>query len=90
MVQAALKFSNFLAKSSCGQCVPCNRGTANITEYLKKIEFGEGSLDDLDAIFDIAGRCTSQTRCFLPTQESILIPSIIKTFKKEFTSHSGI
>jgi NADH-quinone oxidoreductase subunit F len=87
MVQAALKFSNFLAKSSCGQCVPCNRGTAIITEHLKKIELGEGSTDDLDAIFEISGRCTNQTRCFLPTQESILIPSIIKTFSREFKRH---
>lgn len=87
MVQAALKFSNFLAKSSCGQCVPCNRGTAWITERLKKIEFGQGSQDDIDAIFDITGKCTNQTRCFLPTQESILIPSIINTFASEFKAH---
>ncbi len=87
MVQAALKFSNFLAKSSCGQCVPCKSGCTNITELLKKIEFGEGSDDDIDAIFSIAGRTTQQTRCFLSTQESILIPSIIKTFPNEFKRH---
>jgi NADH-quinone oxidoreductase subunit F len=87
MVQAALKFSNFLAKSSCGQCVPCKSGCTNITELLKKIEFGEGSMDDLDAILSIAGRTTQQTRCFLSTQESILIPSIIKTFPNEFKRH---
>jgi NADH-quinone oxidoreductase subunit F len=87
MVQAALKFSNFLAKSSCGQCVPCKSGCTNITELLKKIEFGEGTDDDIDAIFSIAGRTTQQTRCFLSTQESILIPSIIKTFPNEFKRH---
>lgn len=87
MVQVALKFSNFLAKSSCGQCVPCNRGTAHITEHLKKIEMGQGSLDSLDAIMEITGRCTNQTRCFLPTQESVLIPSIIKAFRSEFIAH---
>lgn len=87
MVQTALKFSNFLAKSSCGQCVPCNRGTLHITELLKKIEFGEGVPDDIDAILEITGRCTNQTRCFLPTQESILIPSIIKCFSAEFKAH---
>jgi len=87
MVQIALKFSNFLALSSCGQCVPCNRGTAWITERLKKIEFGQGSQEDVDAIFEISGRCTNQTRCFLPTQESILIPSIIRTFNAEFKKH---
>ncbi len=87
MVQTALKFSNFLAKSSCGQCVPCNRGTLHITELLKKIECGEGVADDMDAILEITGRCTNQTRCFLPTQESILIPSIIKYFSAEFKAH---
>ncbi len=87
MVQAALKFSNFLAKSSCGQCVPCNSGTVQITEYLKKIEFGHGSQDDIEAIFEISGRCTNQTRCFLPTQESLLIPSIINAFASEFKAH---
>ncbi|MDO8674614.1 MAG: NADH-ubiquinone oxidoreductase-F iron-sulfur binding region domain-containing protein [Candidatus Omnitrophota bacterium] len=87
MVQAALKFSNFLAKSSCGQCVPCNQGTAQITEYLKKVEFGHGSKDDLEAIFEISGRCTNQNRCFLPTQESLLIPSIINAFPSEFKAH---
>ena len=87
MVQTALKFSNFLAKSSCGQCVPCNRGTAHITEILKKIEFGEGSGDDMEAILEISGRCTNQTRCFLPTQESMLIPSIMKAFASEFKAH---
>lgn len=87
MVQIALKFSNFLAKSSCGQCVPCNSGTARVTEHLKKIEQGGGTQDDIDAIFDICGRCTSQTRCFLPTQESVLIPSILRTFPDEFKRH---
>ncbi len=87
MVQTALKFSNFLAKSSCGQCVPCNSGTAQITDFLKKIEFGHGSPEHLDAILEICGRCTNQTRCFLPTQESILIPSIIKAFTMEFKKH---
>ncbi len=87
MVQVALKFSNFLALSSCGQCVPCNRGTAHITEHLKKIEFGQGMQDDIEGILEICGRCTNQTRCFLPTQESILIPSIIKAFPCEFKAH---
>ncbi len=87
MVQVALKFSNFLAKSSCGQCIPCNSGTAQITEHLKKIELGDGTPDDIEAIFEICGRCTNQTRCFLPTQESVLIPSILKTFPDEFKRH---
>ena len=89
MAQVALKFSNFLARSSCGQCVPCNKGTAKVTEHLYRIEYGMGSQDDLDAIANEVGKCTNQTRCFLPTQESVLIPSILKMFPEEFKRHLG-
>lgn len=84
MVEAATLFSHFLAFSSCGQCVPCNSGTKQITEHLYDLMDGHGSEDDIDSILDICGRCTSQTRCFLPTQESILVKSIIDKFPQEF------
>lgn len=89
MVEVAWMFSHFLAQSSCGQCVPCNQGTQIITEHLKKIKDAEGSEQDIEAIMVEAGRCTNQTRCFLPTQESVLITSIIQKFKEEFKPHSA-
>lgn len=89
MVKVAAMFSRFLAVSSCGQCVPCSMGTRVITEYLDNIQNGEGIQDDIDAILAETGRCTSQTRCFLPTQESVLISSIIKKFSHEFKAHLG-
>lgn len=84
MVNLAWLFSKFLAKSSCGQCVPCNSGTRNITEILEKMLNGEAREDDIDEIMSITGRCTSQTRCFLPQQEANLISSIIQKFPQEF------
>lgn len=87
MVEAAWMFSHFLAFSSCGQCVPCNSGTRFITERLLNIQSGRGTQDDIDAIVDISGRCTNQTRCFLPQQESVLVTSILKKFPKEFAAH---
>lgn len=89
MVELAWIISKFLAVSSCGQCVPCNTGTRYITEYLENLEFEDGSQKDLDEILNIAARCTQHTRCFLPQQEQILIPSLIKTFPKEFAYHAG-
>ena len=89
MVEAAWMFSHFLAFSSCGQCVPCNNGTRFITERLHHLQWGGGSSKDIDDIADIAGRCTNQTRCFLPQQESVLVTSIIKKFPKEFEHHAG-
>ena len=84
IVDMAWMFSHFLAKSSCGQCVPCNSGTRIITEHLVNIREGRGSQEDIDAIKAESGKCTSQTRCFLPTQESILVPSCIDKFPAEF------
>lgn len=87
MVEVAHMFSRFLSISSCGQCVPCKQGTGEVTEYLEKILMNRGSEHDMALIRDVCGRCTSQTRCFLPTQESIVIPSIIDTFPDEFETH---
>ncbi len=87
IVKVALRFSGFLAAESCGQCVPCNSGCRTITEYLKKIEEGNGSQEDITRILVECGKVTSQTRCFLPAEESALISSIVGKFRKEFDYH---
>ena len=87
MVKAALMFSRFLAKSSCGQCVPCHKGTAAITQLLEKIENQKGSARDIENIFFEAGKATNQTRCFLPAQEANLVPSVVRKFSDEFKKH---
>jgi NADH-quinone oxidoreductase subunit F len=87
MVQVAHMFSHFLAFSSCGQCIPCNSGTRVITEHLRNLLETHGSQSDLEEIVAEAGRCTNQTRCFLPQQESVLITSILKKFPQEFKAH---
>jgi NADH:ubiquinone oxidoreductase subunit F (NADH-binding) len=88
MVEAAWMFAKFLAVSSCGQCVPCNMGTRVIAGHLYNLQFEKASTEDIDAIMAEAGRCTSQTRCFLPTQTSVLITSLIKKFPEEFQYHA--
>jgi NADH:ubiquinone oxidoreductase subunit F (NADH-binding) len=84
MVEVAWMFAKFLAVSSCGQCVPCNTGTRHITGILENLKNGQGKKDDIENIIAEAGRCTSQTRCFLPTQASVLVRSIIEKFSGEF------
>jgi len=84
MVDIAYMFSNFLAKSSCGQCLPCNMGTRVITEHLAKFKDGSATEENLEAIKIECGRCTNQSRCFLPTQESKLVSSVLEKFPQEF------
>lgn len=88
MVRVALMFSRFLAKSSCGQCLPCNMGCNTITAHLYNLKSGKGSTKDIDAIIAECGRCTNQTRCFLPVQETKVVSSLINKFPKQFEEHA--
>jgi len=79
--------SRFLAESSCGQCIPCNSGTRIVTEHLQKIQDGKGTQEDIEEIKFVLGRCTDQTRCFLPVQETQLVGSVLEKFEKEVENH---
>ncbi|MDP2652803.1 MAG: NADH-ubiquinone oxidoreductase-F iron-sulfur binding region domain-containing protein [Candidatus Omnitrophota bacterium] len=87
MVKAAAMFSSFLARESCGQCVPCNTGARLITEHLRLYESGQAKSHTMEDILTECGRVTNQTRCFLPAEESILISSMVRKFVKDFEAH---
>ncbi|OED36708.1 hypothetical protein AB834_02660 [PVC group bacterium (ex Bugula neritina AB1)] len=89
MVEAAAIFSSFLARESCGQCMPCKIGCQNISSLLWKIHQGKGSEKDMEAILLQCGHVTDQTRCFLSHEEKILMESFLTTFKQEFLDHLG-
>lgn len=84
MLDICWMFSKFLAESSCGQCLPCNMGCRLITEHLTNIRNGNGTKEDIEEIQAELGRCTNQTRCFLPVQETKVVSSIMDKFPQEF------
>jgi NADH:ubiquinone oxidoreductase subunit F (NADH-binding) len=87
MVDAAYRFSRFLSIESCGQCPPCKLGSSAITEHLEHIETGVGTDSDLDAITGWLGHVTDGSRCFLASEEQIVVTSILRAFPEEFTEH---
>ena len=87
MVDAAYRFSRFLSIESCGQCPPCKLGSSAITEHLERIETGVGTDGDLDAISGWLGHVTDGSRCFLASEEQIVVTSILRAFPEEFTVH---
>ena len=87
MVDAAYRFSRFLSIESCGQCPPCKLGSSAITEHLERIETGVGNDGDLDAITGWLGHVTDGSRCFLASEEQIMVTSILRAFPEEFSEH---
>ena len=87
MVDAAYRFSRFLSIESCGQCPPCKLGSSAITEHLERIETGVGGDDDLDEIVRWLDHVTDGSRCYLATEEQIVVSSILRAFPEEFAEH---
>lgn len=87
MVAAALRLSRFLSVESCGQCPPCKLGSGAITSRLERIEAGEGTVDDIGAIHGWLERVTDGSRCYLATEERLMVNSVLAAFPEEFAAH---
>jgi NADH:ubiquinone oxidoreductase subunit F (NADH-binding) len=87
MVDAAYRFSRFLSVESCGQCPPCKLGSSAITQHLESIETGRGDEADLSAIAGWLDHVTDGSRCYLATEERIVVSSVLRAFPEEFAEH---
>lgn len=87
MVEVARCFSRFLAVESCGQCSPCKLGSGRITAALERIEAGTGADSDVADIELWLGKVTDGARCYLATEEQVVVGSILAAFPEEFAEH---
>lgn len=87
MVDVAYRFSRFLYVESCGQCPPCKIGSGEITTRLERIETGVGDDADVQAIQGWLGRVTDGSRCYLATEEQVVVSSVLRAFPEEFAEH---
>jgi NADH:ubiquinone oxidoreductase subunit F (NADH-binding) len=89
IVQAAYRYSRFLAVESCGQCPACKFGTGEVTDALRALEEGRGSERDIELVLVRARGSTDGQKCALPTGESLLMQSLVQVFADEFREHVG-
>ncbi len=87
MVDAAYRFSRFLSVESCGQCPPCKIGSGEITAHLERIETGVGDDSDIAGIGGWLARVTDGSRCYLATEEQLVVTSVLRAFPEEFADH---
>ncbi len=86
-VATTMKFSRFFMNESCGQCPPCQMGTANMAILLQKIEDGHGKIEDLVAIENICSLSKGQGYCQLLSGAVFVVEGAIRHFRKEFEAH---
>ncbi|MGI6168924.1 MAG: NADH-ubiquinone oxidoreductase-F iron-sulfur binding region domain-containing protein [Christensenellales bacterium] len=87
MVEVARFFMNFTQNESCGKCVPCREGTKRMLEILERIVAGQGSLQDLDTLQELADTISSTALCGLGKTAAFPVMSTLKYFYEEYVAH---
>lgn len=89
IVAVACAFARFLAVESCAQCPACKQGGAVIVDHLERIERGEGSRTDVDAVLARCDAAPGGSRCFLPRGMALLVRGALTAFESEIDEHLG-
>ncbi len=87
MVEVARFFMNFTQNESCGKCVPCREGTRRMLEILERIVNGQGTLEDLDILEEIAHTVSKTALCGLGKSAANPVLSTLKYFRDEYIAH---
>lgn len=87
MVEVARFFMNFTQNESCGKCVPCREGTKRMLEILERIVAGNGKMEDLDMLEELATTITETALCGLGKSAALPVVSTLKLFRKEYEEH---
>lgn len=87
MVSMLRRIARFYHAESCGQCTPCREGTGWLYRMLCRIENGDGTLEDLDLLKDVADNIEGRTICALGDAAAWPVQSFLKHFRDEFEYH---
>ena len=87
MVDLAKFFLEFTVDESCGKCSPCRIGTRRMLEILTRITEGNGTMEDLDELEEIAATLKTNSLCALGQTAANPVLSTIKHFRDEYLAH---
>ena len=87
MVDIAKFFLEFTVDESCGKCTPCRVGTRRMLEILDKITKGQGTMEDLNRLEELAAHLKSNSLCALGQTAPNPVLSTLRYFKDEYIAH---
>ena len=87
MVDVAKFYMEFICDESCGKCSPCRIGTKRMLETLTKITEGNGTMEDLEALGELAAATKSNSLCALGQTAANPIASTMAHFMDEYIAH---
>ncbi len=87
MVDLAKFFLEFTVDESCGKCAPCRIGTVRMLEILNRITEGNGEMEDLDKLEELANYIKSASLCGLGQTAPNPVLSTLRYFRDEYEAH---
>lgn len=87
MVEVARFFMDFTQKESCGKCVPCREGTKRMLEILERIVSGNGTVEDIELLEELAITVKTGSLCGLGKTAANPVLTTLKYFRDEYLAH---
>ena len=87
MVDVAKFFLEFTQRESCGKCVPCREGTKHMLLILEKITRGDGTMEDLDKLEELAIMVRDMSLCGLGQTAPNPVLTTLRYFRDEYEAH---
>ena len=87
MVNVAKFFVEFCMTESCGKCIPCRAGTAQMYTLLSRICSGSGTMEDLDLLVSLCETIKETSLCGLGMTAPNPVLSTLKYFRNEYLEH---
>ncbi|MFH1648024.1 MAG: NADH-quinone oxidoreductase subunit NuoF [Chloroflexota bacterium] len=87
MVEIARYFLEFTQKESCGKCTFCRLGTKQMLEVLTEFTRGEGKIEDLDNLYELAGEIQAGSLCGLGRTAPNPVLTTLRYFRDEYRTH---
>jgi len=87
MVAVAKFYLEFTVEESCGKCSPCRIGNKRLHEILDKITKGNGTMEDLDKLRNLAQVIKDSSLCGLGQTSPNPVLSTLDNFYDEYLAH---
>ncbi|MBK8020511.1 MAG: SLBB domain-containing protein [Chloroflexi bacterium] len=87
MVDVAKFFMEFCMTESCGKCIPCRVGTAQMYRLLDKISKGRARLQDLEVLEELCDMVRHTSLCGLGQAAPNPVLSTLRYFRDEYLAH---
>jgi len=84
MIDVARYFMEFSMEESCGKCIPCRSGTAQIYDLLTKFLDGEATMHDLKTLEDLCDLVKNTSLCGLGQSAPNPVISTLRYFRNEY------